>query len=416
MSLCSLPDEFLAFLTATGVDPAEYVYASPLPRYIRINPRHAAPPTVAALAAALNAPLYAVPWLPSFYRLNPDVRIGNTAPYKAAEIYGTDVASGVAVNALGVKPDDHVLDLCCAPGMKLCLIADIQAGGFGTVTGVDMSLDRMRVCRGVVRKYGLQRARLYVADGTTFDVRPPEVRESRRLQLQNEVVDATAEEREEQEGLFDFDPFGTADEEENGLASADNSKEDEENAADVGETLTALQDQKSASSTKPFHASRLVRYLPSSPSSMYDKVLVDAECTHDGSIAHLLKYDRLGWATFATKFLDPTRIASLHSLQLALLCNGFRLCKPGGTVVYATCSFTTAQNEDIVRDFMAKVPAGGVQLEKIEPVDERHPFPVAKSLSSLYPDVAGIEHCLRFSPVASETSGLFIAKFTKNQL
>ena len=30
----------------------------------------------------------------------------------------------------------------------------------------------------------------------------------------------------------------------------------------------------------------------------YDKVLVDAECTHDGSIKHLAKFDSWGWHTF----------------------------------------------------------------------------------------------------------------------
>ncbi|KAI8591345.1 S-adenosyl-L-methionine-dependent methyltransferase [Geranomyces variabilis] len=352
--------EFLSFLAANGVDPQEYIYEKPIPRYIRLNPRKDVQPTVVALAAALKAPVSAVSWFPSFYRLDPDVRVGNSAPYKAAEIYGTDVASGVAVHALGVCPDDHVLDLCAAPGMKLCLIADLQAGGSGTCTGVDVSLDRMRVARNVVRKYGVQNARLYVADGTTFDVRPP----GQRGQSQ-------AVEHESRDHRVDED------------------------------------------CTKLFHASRIIRHLPSSPSSLYDKVLVDAECTHDGSIAHLLKYDRLGWATFSAKFLDPNRLANLHALQLALLSNGFRLCKPGGTVVYATCSFTTAQNEDIVRDFIATIPDGSVRLEKIEPVDERDPFPVTKSLKALYPNVPGIEFCLRFSPVASQTSGLFIAKFKK---
>ncbi|KAJ3178205.1 hypothetical protein HDU87_003757 [Geranomyces variabilis] len=398
--------EFLSFLAANGVDPQEYIYETPIPRYIRLNPRKDAQPTVAALSAALKAPLSAVPWFPSFYRLDPDVRVGSSAPYKSAEIYGTDVASGVAVHALGVEPNDHVLDLCAAPGMKLCLVADLQAGGSGTCTGVDVSLDRMRVARNVVRKYGAQNARLYVADGTTFDVRPPG-----RL-LQAEAVDGEAEDdllerspaESEENSTPDFDLFAESieddDDGETAYVSAVPSKE-------------PLPGHPAPPKTKLFHASRLLRHLPPSPSSLYDKVLVDAECTHDGSIAHLLKYDRLGWATFSAKFLDPGRLANLHSLQLALLSNGFRLCKPGGTVVYATCSFTTAQNEDIVRDFMATMPDGGVRLDKIDPVDERHPFPVAKSLKALYPDVPGIELCLRFSPVASQTSGLFIAKFSK---
>lgn len=37
----------------------------------------------------------------------------------AFQIYGIDAASGAAILALDVRPGDHVLDLCAAPGKLL---------------------------------------------------------------------------------------------------------------------------------------------------------------------------------------------------------------------------------------------------------------------------------------------------------
>lgn len=45
------------------------------------------------------------------------------------------------------------------------------------------------------------------------------------------------------------------------------------------------------------------------------QVLVDAECTHDGSLKHMLKFHSWGWDTFERRFLDPDRINNLVALQ-----------------------------------------------------------------------------------------------------
>jgi hypothetical protein len=49
---------------------------------------------------------------------------------------------------------------------------------------------------------------------------------------------------------------------------------------------------------------------------LYDCVLVDAECTHDGSVKHITKFDQWGWDSFERRFLDPQRIATITELQV----------------------------------------------------------------------------------------------------
>ncbi|GJS20601.1 bacterial Fmu (Sun)/eukaryotic nucleolar NOL1/Nop2p [Tanacetum coccineum] len=82
------------------------------------------------------------------------------------------------------------------------------------------------------------------------------------------------------------------------------------------------------------------------------QVLVDAECTHDGSIKHIQKFENWGWTTLERRVLDAERTDDLTVLQFRLLTNGFNLLKVGGYLVYSTCSLTCAQNEDVVEKFL----------------------------------------------------------------
>jgi hypothetical protein len=136
-----------------------------------------------------------------------------------------------------------------------------------------------------------------------------------------------------------------------------------------------------------------------SETNKIDRVLVDAECTHDGSIKHLAKFAQWGWETFERRFLDTERLTSLTTLQAALLAAGFRALKPGGTLVYSTCSFARAQNEAIVEAFVRAEPRA-----ELVPIESLRGAPCR---------AGDVPHTLRFEPRISQTSGLFVAKLTK---
>jgi len=48
----------------------------------------------------------------------------------------------------------------------------------------------------------------------------------------------------------------------------------------------------------------------------YMQVLVDAECTHDGSIKHIQKFEFWGWKTLDRRVLDAERTDNLLQLQV----------------------------------------------------------------------------------------------------
>lgn len=87
------------------------------------------------------------------------------------------------------------------------------------------------------------------------------------------------------------------------------------------------------------------------------RLLLVVECTHDGSLKHIVKYrTQWGWESFKRRVLDPQRLNDLQRLQRSVLLNGFALLKSSGRLVYSTCSFARAQNEEIVEWFLKQEP------------------------------------------------------------
>eukprot|EP00536_Pseudo-nitzschia_multiseries_P003065 jgi/Psemu1/301749/fgenesh1_kg.43_\ len=84
----------------------------------------------------------------------------------------------------------------------------------------------------------------------------------------------------------------------------------------------------------------------------FDYVLVDAECSTDGSFKHIkerIKESPGGHHREENTMLtDPSKLAELVDLQRNLIASGFRLLKDGGTLVYSTCSLSEDQNENVV--------------------------------------------------------------------
>jgi 16S rRNA (cytosine967-C5)-methyltransferase len=78
-----------------------------------------------------------------------------------------------------------------------------------------------------------------------------------------------------------------------------------------------------------------------------DRVLVDAPCSGLGT---LRRNPDLKWRQ------KPESVTELAALQQAILASASRLLKPGGRLVYATCSVLPEENEATVQDFLAAHP------------------------------------------------------------
>jgi 16S rRNA (cytosine967-C5)-methyltransferase len=123
-----------------------------------------------------------------------------------------------------------------------------------------------------------------------------------------------------------------------------------------------------------------------------DLVLIDAPCTGTGAWR---RHPDAKWR------LAPGALELRLKEQTALLEQALRFAKPGGRLVYATCSLLRDENEDQVAAFLAAHPGFAALLGK--EMAERAGLPELARFAS--PHGAGI----RLSPATSGTDGFYVA-------
>ena len=131
----------------------------------------------------------------------------------------------------------------------------------------------------------------------------------------------------------------------------------------------------------------------------FDKVLVDAPCSGTGTIKKSLKTINI-W--------NPSMIKRLSFIQKKLLITGFENLKPGGVLVYSTCSVEPEENEGVVDYLLEKEPSATVEKIKLQ-VKRSEPF--LSFDSENYSE--HVKNCLRIWPQENNTEGFFIAKVRK---
>lgn len=80
-------------------------------------------------------------------------------------------------------------------------------------------------------------------------------------------------------------------------------------------------------------------------SAPYDRVLLDPPCTGWGTAG---KHSDLRWSKTAQD------VKNLAKIQTALIDRAARLVKPGGVLVYSTCTIIRDENDQIVEEFLAR--------------------------------------------------------------
>jgi len=81
------------------------------------------------------------------------------------------------------------------------------------------------------------------------------------------------------------------------------------------------------------------------PENAFDRILLDAPCSGLGVIR---RNPEAKWR------LVPADIARLAETQKRLIDNAVKMLKPGGVLLYSTCSTTCEENESVVNDFLSR--------------------------------------------------------------
>ena len=341
----------------------------------------------------------AVPWLNDrlgFYALPAEFGLARSECFQTGRVYGMDISSGAAVAAL--LYDDHdvknqqkskkrdiavdqeekevndedaaglrVLDLCCSPGLKLCAISDLLSSD-STVVGVDISESRISLCKKIIIKYQINRqtsgsCTTSTSTGSAKD-KDDENRARIRLYCQDGTQFGLASFRDPDKLVFDSD---IAREDEHVVAGKRKRMNKSARARQQKRLRTVahldFMDSATQKDGREVGGDQGAEEEQSICTHLFDRVLVDAECSTDGAIKHLkhkLKQEQGnadGNDTQAASALsksgisklgDEGAMADLVDLQQRLIASGFRLLKRGGTLVYSTCSLSEEQNEGVV--------------------------------------------------------------------
>jgi 16S rRNA (cytosine967-C5)-methyltransferase len=87
----------------------------------------------------------------------------------------------------------------------------------------------------------------------------------------------------------------------------------------------------------------------------FDRILLDAPCTNTGVIRRRID---VRWR------LRPEDFSRMSNEQLIVSHAVFHLLKPGGILVYSTCSLESEENEKVVRRLRTELPALGLEAQK----------------------------------------------------
>lgn len=100
----------------------------------------------------------------------------------------------------------------------------------------------------------------------------------------------------------------------------------------------------------------------------FDRILIDAPCSNTGVLRRRVD---LRWR------IQPTELDRLRATQQELLAKAAQQLKPGGTLVYSTCSLEPEENSQQIQAFLAAQP--GFRLER-----ERQLLPFVDGVDGAY--------------------------------
>ena len=125
----------------------------------------------------------------------------------------------------------------------------------------------------------------------------------------------------------------------------------------------------------------------------FDKVLVDVPCSNLGSSP----YAYIKW--------HPRISLKLAALQKQILLSSFDSLKPGGVLVYSTCTYTKEENEEVVAYLLEKR-----ENAKLVSIDIPYDIPHESGLSEYGNEFRKV---WRIYPWHLQSEGFFIAKVVK---
>jgi 16S rRNA (cytosine967-C5)-methyltransferase len=127
----------------------------------------------------------------------------------------------------------------------------------------------------------------------------------------------------------------------------------------------------------------------------FDRVLVDPPCSDLGALA---SRPDARWRK------SPRVIERLAELQGAILRRGVEALRPGGTLVYSTCTISRREGEERIAALLAEAASGALPSFTVD------------DLGALAPELASSHdsRCLQLRPDRDRTTGFFVSRLKRD--
>lgn len=131
----------------------------------------------------------------------------------------------------------------------------------------------------------------------------------------------------------------------------------------------------------------------------FDKILVDAPCSGTGTIRKSFK---------VLEMYSDNLVKRMAAAQKMLIKHAFNMLKPGGIMVYSTCTLEPAEDEAIVSHLLDN-------FEDAEVLDIDLNIVRSEALTSFEGENFNpeVKKCLRIYPQDNDSEGFFVAKIRK---
>ena len=226
-----------------------------------------------------------------------------------------NLPSVVAAHALAPRPGSSVLDMCASPGGKTSVLCALM-GNVGSIVALDVNPKKVDVIRSLCREMGCTIVQAFQMDATKAVVRPPT-------------------------------PAGDADTgsetpvpppHDNGLAAGapkmQRRRERKLAGAVLRGTHVSAEHKRSAAQGPGCEGDTAPPYATSPfPTESFDFILCDAPCT------------ALGLKPRLSQPVTARELVATASYQRALLHTAVALLRPGGALVFSTCTISPLENE-----------------------------------------------------------------------
>lgn len=133
----------------------------------------------------------------------------------------------------------------------------------------------------------------------------------------------------------------------------------------------------------------------------FDKIMVDAPCSGEGTVRRNLSI--LSWC-------NEEFSLRMSRLQKALLERAVRLCRPGGRIVYSTCTYAPEENEAVV-DHVLRIFEGQITILPVNLPGLTYSAGIDSWKGKVFNHQ--VKNSMRIWPHQNDTCGFFVALLEK---